>query len=72
MDADDLDDLFADEKSESNVAVEEPQSEEVVKDQLPNIPSEEVENNKENLKPKEVKPSYIDILRDQMTIKNGW
>lgn len=69
VDADDLDDLFADEKSESNVAVEEPQSEEVVKDQLPNIPSEEVENNKENLKPKEVKPSYIDILRDQMTIK---
>lgn len=54
------------------MAVEEPQSEEVVKDQLPNIPSEEVENNKENLKPKEVKPSYIDILRDQMTIKNGW
>ncbi|RCK55422.1 Mediator of RNA polymerase II transcription subunit 13 [Candida viswanathii] len=68
VETDDLDDLFAD-GSHSEEPREEQQSDQPKAEPLPPTPAKEAENDKENLKPKEVKPSYIDILRDQMTIK---
>ena len=35
----------------------------------PDSTSEEAVPDKENFKPKETKPSYIDILKDKMTIE---